>query len=391
MKMDIPSQITVSINPELYRSVLKPNSFKPGSTLTLKVIELRGDRALIDFGNFRATADIKIPVALGEKLLVKVQEAGKQLRLSIISPEPKTSSLVESGPRHTENMSAENFKGIQKDIKQILNQTLTTQSANNIPKPILNILESLNTHFEALDLKKIIAEVMPRLKMYVDNSGVFFEKMLESVIAKLMNESETASTRQLANHPAVQSVVERDLKANLLVLKSFVEDEASLQKAFDARTTTTLRKAVDALLADITTQQGRAVKQLDSAEPFQVFTYALPLDEEKQAAKLKIYYQKKQRTGSKKGFQISLLLSMDRLGAVRTDFYLLEKDLTVTFFVKNPSTKIEIQENIPDLQEFLNPFFNQTLLRVIVSEKKIKDFDHEDLQTTSDRRVDVLI
>ena len=189
----------------------------------------------------------------------------------------------------------------------------------------------------------------------------------------------------------MQSVVERDLKANLLVLKNFVEDEASLQKAFDARTTTTLRRAVDALLADITAQQGRAVKQLDSAEPFQVFTYALPLDEEKQAAKLKIYYQKKQRAESKKGFQISLLLSMDRLGAVRTDFYLLEKDLTVTFFVKNSSTKIKIQENIPDLQEFLNPFFDQTLLRVIVSEKKIKDFDHEDLQTTSDRRVDLRI
>ena len=43
------------------------------------------------------------------------------------------------------------------------------------------------------------------------------------------------------------------------------------------------------------------------------------------------------------------------------------------------------------MQEFLNPFFNQTLVRVIVSEKKIKDFDHEDVQTTSDRKVDVLV
>jgi len=43
------------------------------------------------------------------------------------------------------------------------------------------------------------------------------------------------------------------------------------------------------------------------------------------------------------------------------------------------------------LQEFLNPFFNQTRVRVVVSEKKIKNFDHEDVQTTSDRRVDVRI
>jgi hypothetical protein len=364
---------------------------KPGNMLTLKILELRGDRALIDFGNFRATADIKFPVGLGEELLVKVQESGKQLKLSLLNPELKTISATDSAPRRLEMLSEDVFKGVQKDIKQILNQTLSTQTASNIPKPILHILEGLNTHFETFNLEKVIAEVMPRLKLYVDNSGIFFEKMIESVIARLMNESEAASPRQLANHPDVQMIIERDLKVSLLILKNFVENEASLQKTFDSGTMTTMRKAVDVLLTDIINQQGRAVRQLDSTEPFQVFTYALPLDEEKQAAKLKIYYPKKQKAGSKNGFQISLLLSMDRLGEVRTDFYLLETDLKVTFFVKDQSTKTKIQENCLDLQELLNPFFNQILVRVIVSEKKIKNFDHEDVQTTSDRRVDVRI
>jgi hypothetical protein len=148
---------------------------------------------------------------------------------------------------------------------------------------------------------------------------------------------------------------------------------------------------VDALPADVINQQGRTVSQLDSAEPFQVFTYALPLEDEKQAAKLKIYYPKKQNTGCEKGFQISLLLNMDRLGELRTDFYLLEKDLTVTFFVKDPSAKTKIQENQLNLQKLLNPFFNQTLVRVIVSEKKIKDFDRQAAQTSSDKRVDVRV
>ena len=44
--------------------------------------------------------------------------------------------------------------------------------------------------------------------------------------------------------------------------------------------------------SSVDSQQGRAVKQLDSAEPFQAFTCALPLEAEPQAAKLKIYYQK---------------------------------------------------------------------------------------------------
>ncbi len=389
--MDITSQITIAIKPEMVQSGLKMSSLKPGSMLTLKILELRGDRALIDFGNFRATADIKFPVGLGEELLVKVQESGKQLKLSLLNPELKTISAMDSAPRRLEMLSDEVFKGVQKEIKQILNQTLATQSANNIPKPILNILKGLNTHFETLNLEKVIAEVMPRLKLYVDNSGVFFEKMLESVIARLMNESETASPRQLANHPDVQNIMDRDLKANLMILKNFVETEAALQKVFDTRTMATMRKAVDVLLADIINQQGRAVRQRDSTEPFQVFTYALPLEEDRQAAKLKIYYQKKQKAGTKNGFQISLLLSMDRLGEVRTDFYLLEKDLTLTFFVKDQSSKSTIQENCLELQELLDPFFNQTLVRVIVSEKKIKEFDHEDVQTTSDRRVDITI
>lgn len=389
--MEIPPQITVAIKPELYQSVLNTKAFEPGSTLMLKVLELRGDSALIDFGNFRATADIKIPVTLGEELLVTVQESGKQLKLSLLNPELKKNSATESGPQNLGNLSGEGVNGIQKNLKQILNQTLTAQSADTIPKSILNILESLNSHFESFDLMKVMSEAVPRLKSYVDNSGIFLEKMLESVITKLIHESEAASSGQLAGHPDVQTVVERDLKANLLLLKNFADNEAALQKAFDGASLATLRKAVDFLLADISGQQDRAVRQQDSTEPFQVFTYVLPLEDEKQAAKLRIYYQKKQKTGSKKGFQISLLLSMNPLGELRTDFYLLEKDLTVTLFVKDRSTKTKIRENYQDLMKLLNPFFNQALVRVVVSEKKIKAFGQEDVQTTSDRRVDLRI
>ncbi len=389
--MEITSQITVSLKPELYQSVLKTNSFKPGSTLMLKVLELRGDRALIDFGNFQTSADIKIPVTLGEELRVKVLESGKQLKLALLNPEQPKILTNDSLPQRWQNLGDENYNKIQTDLKQILNQFLESQTAKTIPKPILNVLNALNAHFESFDLEKIITEMMPRLKSYIDNSGIFFEKMLENAILKLIDQIDTGLPKQLANHPDVQTILGRDLKANLLTLKNIAEDEASLQKAFDVRSLATLRKAVDFLLADITGQQGRAAKQLDSAEPFQVFTYALPLAEEKQAAKLKIYYQKKRNAGSKKGFQISLLLSMDRLGDLRTDFYLLEKDLTVTFFVKDQSTKTKIQENYLELPELLNPLFNQILLRVIVSEKKIKDFDREDVQISSDRRVDLRI
>jgi hypothetical protein len=117
----------------------------------------------------------------------------------------------------------------------------------------------------------------------------------------------------------------------------------------------------------------------------------LPLKEGEQTARLKVYYQKKRKSGSQKGFRISVLLSLDRLGDLRTDFFLLEKDLTITFFVKEDPAKIKLQENLPVLQELLHDFFDRILLKVIVSEKKVTDFDREDLQIAGDRRVDLRI
>ncbi len=133
------------------------------------------------------------------------------------------------------------------------------------------------------------------------------------------------------------------------------------------------------------------VGQLESAEPFQVFSLALPLKEGEQTARLKVYFQKKQKSGANKGFRISLLLSLDRLGDLRTDFFLLDKDLTITFFVKEDSAKVKIQENFLELQELLHGFFNQILLKVSVSEKKVMDFDREDFPVSGDRQVDLRV
>ncbi len=96
--MDIASQISVSMKPGLSKSLLNANAVKPGSILKLKILELRGDRALIDFGKFRAIADIKIPVTLGEELRVRVLESGKQLKMSVIRPEPKNPLATEMLP-----------------------------------------------------------------------------------------------------------------------------------------------------------------------------------------------------------------------------------------------------------------------------------------------------
>jgi hypothetical protein len=389
--MDIPSQITVSIKPELFQTVLQASAFEPGSTIVLKVLELRGDRALVDFGNFQASADIKIPVTLGEELLVKVQESGPQLKLALLTAEPSKIVTTDSAAPHGQPVDEKNYHQIQADLKQILDLGPAPQTAKDLSKSINNILNVLNVCFESFELTKSITEMVPRLQSHMANSGFFFEKMLETAIVKLFNETDPASAKAVANHPEVQAILGRDLKANLLALKSIAADDTLLQQPFNVKSLAALRRVADWLLGDITGQQDRAVKQLASPEPFQVFTVALPLAEQQQTAKLKIYYPKKQKGESKKGFQISLLLSMDRLGDLRTDFFLLENDLTVTFFVKDRTTQAKIQENYLELPKLLNPLFNQILLRVIVSENKIKAFDRQDTQISGDRCIDLRI
>ena len=389
--MDITSQITVSMKPEISKSLLNVNAFKPGSILKLKVLELRGDRALIDFGKFRATADIKIPVTLGEELRVKVLESGKQLKMSVISPEPKNPHATEILPGRFEAPAADSLQKAQTNLKLILNQAMASQTDKPLPNSIINILKELNSYFESFDLEKVVTKLIPQLKAYLENSGVFFEKSLENSILKSLGSSESATPKQLVDLPEVKSILGRDFKANLMALKFLMDDKETLQKIFAPRALATLNNSINSLLSDIIHQQGRAGAQLDSAEPVQTFSYVLPLEEGEQTARLKVYYQKKQKSGADNGFRISLLLSLDRLGDLRADFFLLEKDLTITFFVTKDSVKVKIQENFLELQELLHGFFNQIRVKVIVSEKKVTDFDREDFQVTGDRQVDLRV
>jgi len=389
--MAITSQITVSVKPEFYKSTLKMGGLEPGNTLKLKIIGLQGDRALIDFGNFRTTADIKIPVTLGEELTVKVLEAGRQLKLGVINSDQKNPGVSEAPGQRLQAPPDENLNKIGNELSRILNHAADLSGDKKSPSSIFNVLARLNSYFEPFELKEIMTELLPRLKSHFDNSGIFFEKSLERIISQALEEKDGPPTKSLADLSEIKAVFSRDLKPNLLLLQHFLEGKETLQKIFDPNTLAVLKGAVDSLLADITRQQGRAVTQLESTDPFQVFVYTLPLKEGDQAAKLKIFYEKKQKSGLKEGFQISLLLSMNRLGDVRTDFFQLGNDLNLTFYVTEPATKIAIQENYRELDDLLHDLFNQVQLKVIVSDKKVKDFDRPDVQITGNHRVNLRI
>ncbi|MGD8667675.1 MAG: hypothetical protein PVI58_16845, partial [Desulfobacterales bacterium] len=75
----------------------------------------------------------------------------------------------------------------------------------------------------------------------------------------------------------------------------------------------------------------------------------------------------------------------------RTDFFLLDKDLSITFFVKDDTSKTHFEHHYTEIRESLNSLFTYLVLKTVVSEKKIKEFHHADLDTDSDRQVDLRI
>lgn len=389
--MDITSQITVTVKPGFYKSKLPMGALEPGSTLKLKIIELNGNRALIDFGNFRTTAEIKIPVTLGDEIMVRVLEAGKQLKLGVITVDHKNSMSPEISGQPSGAALGDRLNKAGSDLSRILNQVTDLAGSNKNPSSIFNILASLNAYFEPFELKEIMAELIPRLKSHFENSGLFFEKSLERIISQVLADKDSGPPPNLADLSEVKAVFNRDLKPNLLVLQHFMEEKETLAKNFEPRTLALLKGVVDMLLSDINQQQGRAVSQLDSSDPFQVFTFSLPLEEGSQAARLQVFYEKKKDSESKKGFQISILLSMDLLGDVRTDFLLLEKDLNINFYVTEPATMVKIQENYKELDDLLGDLFDQVHFNVKVSEKRVKNFNRPDIQTAGSRKVDVRI
>jgi ribosomal protein S1 len=78
------SPVEFYVSSELEKFILNHGHLEPGTKLEGKIIEIKKDRkALIDFGAFRALADIKFPINIGETLRVIVDAKEPQLKLRL--------------------------------------------------------------------------------------------------------------------------------------------------------------------------------------------------------------------------------------------------------------------------------------------------------------------
>ena len=389
--MDISSLLQAILDPRLNRSAWFQEIVKPGDVFNLKIIEVKDNhRALVDLGKFRAVAEVKFPVKAGAELLVKVSDTDGQLRLQVVDSDSKDLAGRKNVSGRLEILSFDVFNKIQADTKQAVRQILSLPGQQLPPEHIQRALATLVAHFGSIDLSKSLMKWLPLLKSYVENAGFFFEKKIADIIDKSLERSDGELGRQVIRSPQIKMALTKDLKPILLMLKGYLEASDSVSKFLTTKNLSGFKGSIDMLLADIFNQQTRAAHRLDLPDPYHVFSFTLPLKEDQHKAKLKFYYPKK-KDGSKAGFRISLLLDMDKIGEVRTDFYLNKKELSITFFVKDANHKRKFDANLEEISDRLAPSFDYLIVKTIVSAKKIEDFHRQDLDLGSDKQIDLRI
>ncbi|MCK4984806.1 MAG: hypothetical protein KAS40_04775 [Desulfobacterales bacterium] len=390
--MDISSLIKAIFDPQPNRSAWIQQIIKPGDVFRLKVIDVKDNhRALVDLGKFRALAEVKFPVKPGADFLVKVTGTEGQLRLQLIDPESRAVSSSKNVSSQLKILSFELFNRIQSDIRQTVHHILNRPDSQLPPEQISRALATLDAHFESIDLTRNMEKWLPLLKARVEDAGLFFEKKFADLIHQLADRPESDLTRELIRSPETKKILTQDLKPILFMLKEYLETQDPVSKFLNTRNLSNFKGSIDMLLADIFNQQTRAAHKLELPDPYHVFSFTLPIKEDQQKAKLKFYYPKKNKNGSKAGFKISLLLDMDKIGEVRADFFLIKKELSITFFVNDNSHKIKFEEHLDEIDDRLAPFFDYLILKTVVSAKKIQDFQREDLDIGSDKQIDLRI
>jgi hypothetical protein len=388
--MDISSFIKAIVQPESRQFFSGQDMVKLGDELTGKILDFKSDgRTLVDFGKFRALAEVSFPVSKSQVIHVKVAEVGEQIKLSLIDPLTKKVDVTKNLISHLVTPSEDEFNRLQSDIKHILGRDLNLLKGESLPSNIKNALLNVHSHFEPLNTGSNIAKFIPQLKSFIENSGIYFEKKLEHAIETILTTYEKISVKQLSQLPEVRQILTKDLKPNLLILKEFFNQKEIVDKASDKREIENLRSSIDRIINDIESQKNLAVSRKESANQTQVFTHTLNLNKEEQKARLKIYYKKK-KGDPQKGIRLSLLLSMDRIGEIRTDFFKVKSDLSITFFVTNEKVKSVIEANMEKIKEELSLIFGNLVINVIVSQREISQFDTEDLAISDSKLVDLL-
>jgi len=390
--------------------------FKPGDRIEAKVLRIATDqRVLMEFGRFRALAHIDHSVKPGQTLVLKVLDSGSPVHMQIMADE-----VVADRPLMPQiNLAHALSMAEKRELGQLLNRFIDSKALVSSPldrqhlRQALVGLRDLNTPL-SLDLS--LKEVATHLQSAIEDCGLFFEKKLaqwflnpsKDAFATLSGDSAGAHAKMESNNAGYPGVVGRmpdgptpwdrlletqDLKARLILIKTFLDqlDPADAKTlAIKDKEVAFLQKAVGRLLGHLEQQQERLIQRNPQSHLFQVIAHWLPVKDQSQPLKLKLYYPKKEKPkGLDTPQYVCLLLEMDRLGPIRADLKLTGRQLHLTFSVLTQGIRQAFESALDNIMPVLEALFDRVEALVQVSVEKIARFDEEQMVALEPGRIDI--
>lgn len=375
---------------EARRSLPEIAALAPGDRLRVKVVDVYDhQRALVELGRWRVTADIGFPAAAGDELQVRVVESGARLRLQRVTAAGPP-ALPAAGADGSETaVGAPRPTAVRTGPLADALQRLT--AAGPLPVEVERMAAALRLFLAPLDPRSSPAALAARLRELCQESGVFLEPRLVAAVAKAGAGAGEPQAADAGSRPAPERILATDLKARLLVLKAYLDSAAGRQLVQERREMAGLARAAAEVLADIRAGQEALAPPGPRASALPVLHVALPMPADGGRAGLKIAYGRRPTAGKEQGHRAAILLELDRMGAVRADLTLAGGRLAVAVFVSRADLRERVDRHASELCDALAPFFEQVAFQVSVSNRKIARFASEELRPGNETRVDVRV
>lgn len=392
--MDIETIIKaiLPVDPMQFRP--EDRTFRLGDHLRGRVLKLQSDgKVLMDFKTFRAVAEVPAQVQAGQTFDLEVTQTGNPLKLRIIPPfeSPSSNPLQDVAGKPEAASLPQLLRQLNIDLNTMDKALVSAKAdaAAATPQTIQSALKILSTLFAELDMTSAPKALAADLQNKVENSGFLFENKMAAVLESRPDQPQNVETATVRSQ--INTLIRPDFTPNAIRLLEFLDALEPKTNELDESVKQRIQTALKEIIEDVGQQKNIAARRLSTEDPFQIFHMVLPFAEKQQAAKLKVYYAKKKKEDPQSNPKVSLLLDLNNLGLVRSDFLMLQRDLSVTIYVGDSHIKDYVTSQIEPVRKVLEEYFEAVALTVRVSEKKIASFDAPLQMETYDHKVDLHI
>jgi hypothetical protein len=363
-----------------------------GDLLRIKVVEVFEDqRILVDLGRWRTMAVVRFPVAVGDEFLARVQDASGQLRLQRIELPEAAGSAVGPIAGPVQGVSAQWFSHVRPGLEALADAWMRLPESRPVPQNVRQALEALLRFVVPFDLESTPAALAARIREVCENSGVFLECRLGSALEAGGEGPQAQPLADPTSAAKAGRVLADDLKARLLLLNAFLEGSDAGAIPADRGAAAGLSREVGEALALIRSGQEQMGNRPTAEQPFLMLHVALPLTDEREAVRLKVAYRRRSIGPKQEGHRAAVLLTLDHLGSVRSDLYLLGQSLSIFIFVASDELQNVFTQYASELRDALAAGFDSVRVQVKTSPRKIERFLTEDWRPAGESLVDVRV